>query len=317
MQILLDAKLSTSITKIRTKLKPIIIEWNEYAWKNISYIDYECGKKCIFTRDRKLEEYATVITFHVGSMQLWNYPKTQSESRMHVFVNFEPPTNAPILVKLPEDFFNYTISYRWDSDVTMSYGCFHSLEGKNDTNKWEQRERELIIEKLQTYINITNYGKCFNSKYNPDPDTSKFYFVIAFENAHCTDYITEKIWRLRDMTVPIILDRSQLRGKYTTLNPYVIAVTDFKNIKELGDYLNFLMKNHTEYRKYLDWTKFYKKSYGCFFLNDMPCVLCDLALKITNGFRKQNNVRKWWQEEVCIEKYAEKLLLNQTMNVSV
>uniref|UniRef100_A0AC34G6J6 Fucosyltransferase n=1 Tax=Panagrolaimus sp. ES5 TaxID=591445 RepID=A0AC34G6J6_9BILA len=271
-------------------------------------------------------------------MQLWNYPKTQSETRMHVFVNFEPPTNAPILVKLPEDFFNYTISYRWDSDVTMSYGCFKALDGKNDTNKWSQKEidtivsqksqpivdaivsqkskpivslisncnssskRELIIEQLHKHINITNYGKCFNSKYTPDPDTAKFYFVIAFENAHCTDYITEKIWRLRDMAVPIILDRSLLRGKYEALNPYVISVTDFKTIKELADYLNFLMVNQTEYRKYLDWTKFYKKSYGCFFLNDMPCVLCDLALKITNeGYRKQNNVRKWWQEKACID----------------
>uniref|UniRef100_A0A914QLJ2 Fucosyltransferase n=1 Tax=Panagrolaimus davidi TaxID=227884 RepID=A0A914QLJ2_9BILA len=219
MQVFLDTKLSTSFIKNnRTKLKPIIIEWNEYAWKNISYIDYECGKKCIFTRDRKLEEYATVITFHVGSMQLWNYPKTQSESRMHVFVNFEPPTNAPILAKLPEDFFNYTISYRWDSDITMSYGCFLPIE-QNDTDKWSEEE------------------------------VSKFYFVIGFENAYCTDYITEKVWRLRDLAVPIIFDRSQLRGKYKALNPYVIAVRDFKSIKELGDYLNFLIKNYTEYKK--------------------------------------------------------------------
>ena len=42
----------------------------------------------------------------------------------------------------------------------------------------------------------------------------KYKFAIAFENAICTDYITEKFWRpLRVGTVPIVYgsDRFQVR----------------------------------------------------------------------------------------------------------
>ena len=118
--------------------KPIILEWNPYVRKIINYETFQCAKKCIFTRDKRLEPNATVITYYVGSMDLTVYPQINSQ-KMNVFVNFEPPTLAPLLVPLPSDFFNYTVTYRVDSDVVMPYGCFTPVS-ENDPDKWDAKE---------------------------------------------------------------------------------------------------------------------------------------------------------------------------------
>lgn len=83
-------------------------------------------------------------------------------------------------------------------------------------------KRDFYVKELMKYIKIDSYGSCLHNKAFPD-ELSKIYsldlfnekllqligkykFVIAFENAACEDYITEKLWRpLITGTVPIYL----------------------------------------------------------------------------------------------------------------
>lgn len=83
-------------------------------------------------------------------------------------------------------------------------------------------KRDSYVKELMKYIQIDSYGSCLNNRAFPE-EVSKIYsldlynekllqfvgkykFVIAFENAVCEDYITEKLWRpLMTGSVPIYL----------------------------------------------------------------------------------------------------------------
>ena len=79
---------------------------------------------------------------------------------------------------------------------------------------------------------------------------------FAFENAlHCTDYITEKFWRnaLLSGSVPVVWGpRKQDLLRIAPLDSFIF-VEDFESAEKLSEYLMFLDKNETEYRKYFRW----------------------------------------------------------------
>jgi len=122
--------------------------------------------------------------------------------------------------------------------------------------------RHLFIEELMSYIHIDSYGRCLNNIKSNDIQTrqqsnsviySSYKFVIAIENANCEDYVTEKlIDALASTSIPIVASRegkpdyTRFAPKYSYINVY-----DYKSIKELADYLNYLSKNETAYNEYL------------------------------------------------------------------
>uniref|UniRef100_A0A914PB12 Fucosyltransferase n=1 Tax=Panagrolaimus davidi TaxID=227884 RepID=A0A914PB12_9BILA len=317
----------------KTFSKPIILEWNKY-WTEISYEDYECAESCIFTKNKTFEKDATLITFHYPNIILENLPKTINFNRMNVFVSFESPGNYPYPTNLPDNFFNATISYMLNSDYPILYDCFKNLT-QNDIDRWSDKEieeilskknksivtfvsncytsskREFLIPVLEKYIPITKYGNCYQSLNNcklyencEKEELENHFFVLALENSHCTDYFSEKVWRLKNLIVPIIMDRKLLRKELSYLNPYIIALSDFKTVKGFTEYLIYLMNNKEEYKKYFEWTKFYKKSKTCGILPVLPCKICDLALNVKNGYRKEMNARKWWSEGTYEKDYV-------------
>lgn len=71
---------------------------------------------------------------------------------------------------------------------------------------------------------------------------------MAFENSICEDYITEKLWKhgYGHDIIPIILKRSIVE-RYVPPHSF-IAVDDFTTIRDLADYLKYLMHNLSAYR---------------------------------------------------------------------
>ncbi|EGT37087.1 hypothetical protein CAEBREN_28172 [Caenorhabditis brenneri] len=85
-----------------------------------------------------------------------------------------------------------------------------------------------------------------------------YHFYVTFENSICQDYVTEKLWKsgYQNTIIPLVLKR-ELVAPFVP--PYsFIAVDDFKSVKEMGDYLNYLMNNKTAYMEYFDWRRDYK-----------------------------------------------------------
>uniref|UniRef100_A0AC34FP33 Fucosyltransferase n=1 Tax=Panagrolaimus sp. ES5 TaxID=591445 RepID=A0AC34FP33_9BILA len=306
---------------------PILLEWNPFNYVSTFHMRKKCSKECFYTSDKSLEPFADMLTVNFGNPLLKNIPKSRNENRMNVFICYESPLHRPLYKEAPKDYFNITVTYRLDSDVTMLYDFFEPV---SDASKaWDQDEvnkiidektnpalyfvshcdtpskRELIVEELKKYINITQYGNC-NKKFCEKggdceiKDIRSHYFTLAFENSDCVDYVTEKVYRLRKLIVPIILNRNILRGIHAKLNPYVIALSDFKTVKELADFLKYLMKNKVEYSKYLEWTKFYKKVQPKDLIDDVQCELCEIAWKKKFGYRKViPDIHQWWGNNNC------------------
>ncbi|XP_076804975.1 alpha-(1,3)-fucosyltransferase 7-like [Clavelina lepadiformis] len=118
---------------------------------------------------------------------------------------------------------------------------------------------KLANELKKAGLEFTGYGNCLNRPLDGSltiSEVSKYKFYFAFENAlHCTDYITEKFWRnaLLSGSVPVVWGpRKQDLLRIAPLDSFIF-VEDFESAEKLSEYLMFLDKNETEYRKYFRW----------------------------------------------------------------
>ncbi|XP_048248949.1 alpha-(1,3)-fucosyltransferase 10-like [Haliotis rufescens] len=80
---------------------------------------------------------------------------------------------------------------------------------------------------------------------------ARYKFAIAFENAICDDYITEKLWRpLQVGTVPIVLGSPTIRDILPSTKS-AILVEDFDTIQDLAAFIKQLDRNDEQYESYL------------------------------------------------------------------
>ncbi|CAF0859212.1 unnamed protein product [Adineta steineri] len=126
-------------------------------------------------------------------------------------------------------------------------------------------DRDLYIKELMKYIPIDSYGSCLHNKDLPEnlripvetmehddilKLVGKYKFALAFENAVCTDYITEKFWRpLRVGTIPIVYGSDQFQD-FLPDNHSAISILDFSTPADLARYIHELNTNDTLYDSY-------------------------------------------------------------------
>lgn len=94
----------------------------------------------------------------------------------------------------------------------------------------------------------------------PGPDcfhhlSQKYKFYLAFENANCRDYITEKFFRNSLMYdwIPIVLGAHPEDYEYAGPPHSYIHVEDFGSPKALADYLLQLDQDEELYNSYFEW----------------------------------------------------------------
>ncbi|XP_039276966.1 alpha-(1,3)-fucosyltransferase 10 isoform X2 [Nilaparvata lugens] len=128
-------------------------------------------------------------------------------------------------------------------------------------------DRDSYIKELMKYIKVDSYGECLNNKKLPydiqDPATNlmsnkflhfiaRYKFIIAFENAICDDYITEKLWRsLIVGSIPIYYGAPTILD-WLPNKKSAILVKDFANPQSLADHLYKIMGDRIAYNSYLD-----------------------------------------------------------------
>ncbi|XP_015912012.1 alpha-(1,3)-fucosyltransferase 10 [Parasteatoda tepidariorum] len=187
--------------------------------------------------------------------------------------------------------FNHTATFRRHSDLPLTFQYLEGIDSivskkyfiptaaKNEKAKHlapivylhsdcnTPSERDSYVEELAKYIPVDSYGKCLQNKHLPphlsDSMTSmvsddlfeilaQYKFHLAIENAVCDDYITEKLWRpLTVGSVPIYFGSPVIEDWLPNPNS-AILLKNFKNPKELANYLLFLHKNDTAYDQHLE-----------------------------------------------------------------
>lgn len=118
-------------------------------------------------------------------------------------------------------------------------------------------------------------------------------FYLAFENANCKDYVTEKFFvnALNHNILPIAMGASpEDYAAIAPMNSY-IHVDQFASPKELANYLHILDKNDSLYNTYFNW-----KGTGEFINTYFWCRVCAL-LHDEDSLRNPRwypNFSDWW-----------------------
>lgn len=155
-----------------------------------------------------------------------------------------------------------------------------------------QYNRLDLMRKLSKFVPVDIYGSCGA----PDPcgglkpsQKSKcsaalhqqYHFYLSFENSLCEDYITEKFWdRLSDpdYMLPVAMGGLSVQEYVEQAPPNsFLHVRNFTTVEKLGKYLNYLMKNPTEYNAYHEWRESWHAFKRPIYTRFPSCELCKIA----------------------------------------
>ncbi len=321
--------LNTSITVNNWQLeqtaatnRKVILDWSSsYKPSHLGAGDFAiCPvSNCLLTNNRSQVSLASAILFHFR--QLRKPPRYRNSKQLYVFLLRESPSYTRWNI---QQRYNLTMTYRRDSDIPIpvseivrktapvsAYRIKFPFANRTRSVAWvvshckTASKRENYVRKLQQYIDVDIYGKCWNNSHPVCKSVDRFClteaipanykFYLAFENSLCKDYVTEKLFRpLLTEIVPIVYGGTN----YSRDAPphSVINVADYSSPEKLAKYLKQLASNEPEYNSYFEW----KKSYE-FMSTSLPkgfCKLCEIVNSPT--FHKTyRNMKSWWSHGKC------------------
>ncbi|XP_041373696.1 alpha-(1,3)-fucosyltransferase C-like isoform X1 [Gigantopelta aegis] len=212
--------------------------------------------------------------------------------------------------------FNWTITYRSDSDFKFPYGAIVKRNGaKKDWLKIAKSKsksalwivshcktfgrREDYVKRLQQYgVQVDIYGKCGKLKCPQTMERNCFKnyrFYLAFESQMCDDYVTEKFFKVfKHDVVPVVRGGAD----YSSLLPSnsFIDASNFKTPEDLGKYLLYLDKNDTAYAQALE----NKSKYGS--VHPQPwCDICKHLHQLPAYRKTYPDIGKWLDIKKCYQ----------------
>lgn len=260
-----------------------------------------------------------------------------------IFFSFESPigpvTNRKVYKKLPHNFFNWTATYRLDSDLFGKYfygwkfkpketplpdrpplDSYYGINvtAKTKTVAWfvsncnTPVKREAYVAELRKHIAVDVFGKCppiadtqacprTNSQCD-DMLKKDYLFYLSFENTFCPDYVTEKFYRpFRLGAVPVVSGGANY-SLFAPPHSYINA-RDFKTPKQLADFLTKLSLNRDLYSHYFDWKRDFDFEPLAIQIKEQWCRLCQMLNDPTLPAKIYPDVEKWWFEDRPCENY--------------
>ena len=221
------------------------------------------------------------------------------------------------------NFFNWTMTYRRDSDVFVPYGLYMPLPQPTDPEHILRRvkalpkrklvawvsshcktvsKREEYVRQLQKHLPVDVFGKC-GEKNCPGNQIDNgecesllerdYMFYLSFENANCTDYVTEKFFMaLRMDIVPVVFGGAN----YSASAPphSFIDANDFASPLELARELQRLSVAEEEYLNYFLWKANFRVEVAKAGLQRLGCRLCK-ALNQPRPSNIYHDLTAWWR----------------------
>ncbi|XP_032785857.2 alpha-(1,3)-fucosyltransferase C isoform X2 [Daphnia magna] len=285
---------------------------------------------CCVTNNRNFFDTSAAIIFHIRDLDLKDMPPHRSANQRWIFFLQESPHHTPNILYDLNNIFNWTMTYRTDSDIYMPYPVLEPTAGSsfefqiwNKTfepdvlkdqirqkkklaawfvsNCFTQSGREKYASELQKYVHVDVYGKCgplvcANHLQCYQMLEQQYKFYLSFENSICRDYVTEKFYNaLLFNVVPVVYGGAN----YNAVAPKgsYIDVRDFTSVRHLAQYLKFLDKNDSAYLRYFDWRK---TPSG---ISALPrfiqgwCTLCSMLNNTSLPLKSYSNIHSWWFEK--------------------
>ena len=270
-------------------------------------------QNCYLTLDRSQLGQADYVMFFDADIGP-GWPEYRSPRQSYIHIISERPGPWHNWLKDYDDKINLTMNYRRDADIFYyNYGFHarkqslpgpyqvkHPLANKTKDAAWvvshckAESKRDDYIRELSKHIGVDIYGACGNLSCPHTVEceeniTRDYKFYIAFENAMCDGYITEKTFgNLRLEIIPIVLGKAN----YTEETPphSVIDVRDYASPKALADYLKYLSNNETAYYEYFQW----KQHYIPWPDISEYCAICDAINDPKLEHKAAGGYYDWW-----------------------
>ncbi|CAM1313690.1 FUT4 (predicted) [Pycnogonum litorale] len=315
------------------KVSPKIV----YKPRQTYFFEYDTNQclvnNCIFTEDQRkiFKADAILVNWFFLPRHRLNMMKLRRTAKQRwVFTTMESPIHESFMTangqtekhfKTLNGLFNWTMTYRQDSDIPRRYGYLtvanenpkrykNFAKGKSKLVVWfvsnckSSSKRISYVKELKKYISVDIMGKCSKAKSICNEDLSKisrsrcyerisrdYKFVIAFENSICKDYVTEKSFDvLRFDIVPIVMGGADYR-MFLPPNSY-INVADHESPESLALYLSMLDKNDSLYNMYFVWKQ--KFNFECAPGDNELCELCRKLNDPKEPPNTYNNFVHWW-----------------------
>lgn len=278
----------------------------------------ECKAPCYITNDRNYLEKSDAVLFYSCDLQGSDLPAYRTTAQKWIYWSWEPPPICGTSVlKQFGKIFNWSMTYRKDSDVWVPFGeirtttrgynrsvLFNSWKNKKKTAVWPVSncdtfgKRELYVRELADYLPVDIYGKCGPNTCPKSRECSvqfekDYYFWFAFENSLCVDYVTEKLFTaLNYSIIPVVfggVDYAQIAppGSF-------IDALSFDTPRHLADHLNKTARNFTLYERYFEWKTRYTPQTAAF--SDY-CALCNsLHNPMFRLKTVYSNISQWWEQ---------------------
>ncbi|XP_046556777.1 alpha-(1,3)-fucosyltransferase C-like [Haliotis rubra] len=277
-------------------------------------------KHCECSFDTKRVDKADAVIF--DGVELHLTPPLKQTNQVWIMFGLECPYYYNNQLSRSEHWrhmFNWTMTYRLDSDVILPYNVLFQLQqppkvnfsqialNKTKSVLWfvsncnTQSKRQQYVKELRKHISVDIYGRCGPLKCSgPKCDFlyNQYRFYLSFENSFCVDYATEKLFKVyAHNIVPVVRGGAD----YNSLVPNgtYINAADFSSPKELATYLKYLETNVTAYAEILENKSKYTHSHTG---TTYESAFCDICVKLHNLDKYQqyyfDSVR-WLREDTC------------------
>ncbi|XP_046990348.1 alpha-(1,3)-fucosyltransferase 7-like isoform X1 [Schistocerca americana] len=200
------------------------------------------------------------------------------ESPLHTFLKARKGTKLADF----DGLFNWSMTYRMDSDVPVPYGRTLALpaDGGRGWQPPEPRTRLAVImgsncarsgnhrwdyvRRLQQLLpgQVDVYGRCGTltcpGHFTKDcPALSQYKFYLSFENSNCREYVTEKLWwnAYHHGAVPVVMGASQQDCQRLLPPGSYLHAADFASLADLARYLQHLDRSPRDYAAFFRWRR--------------------------------------------------------------
>nr|XP_026488268.1 alpha-(1,3)-fucosyltransferase 6-like [Vanessa tameamea] len=295
------------LTKDRENRTYVILIWRYWKWLQHRHVENFGSKRksdplsacsvhnCKFTGEDSKLSSADAVIIHIQRGVFPNTTKRNAEQRW-VFLSDESPIHAFSMASVPPkmsdlaNIFNWSMTYRSDSDVPVPYGRTVALKKpilsqityehlKTLVPYWNDKSKDILatilisncavsrrmayLKKMQEYLTVDVYGKCSENHKESCPGhfrsdcnlMSKYLFYLVFENSLCEEYLTEKLFyhAYSKGAIPVIMGSTvDICKKLLPPNSF-LHVDNYKEPKELANHILDIGKDDKTLLSYHEW----------------------------------------------------------------
>ncbi|XP_069119084.1 glycoprotein 3-alpha-L-fucosyltransferase A-like isoform X2 [Argopecten irradians] len=300
-----SVKLNNETVKVLYYNRPEWVSGKEFS---------SCKNRCELISGSKALSSAKFVIFH-GPRLTSTVPPKKSRGQVWIMHGMESPVHYFVDLSNWKNVFNWTFTFRRDSDVTCLYSDFQYFQESNKSmsDQWKVKnrtaawmvsncrtpsKRDKYVRHLRKSADVHIYGKCGAYKCPKSTESSclgilkKHYrYYLGFENSLCVDYVTEKgykTYRFSPSTIPV------LRGglNYSLYFPpgSYLDTKNFESAIALGKTMSANTIDNLD--RFFAWTKYFSKKPNLM-ATDKWCDLCKHIHNAENYKRLYSNIKHW------------------------